>query len=208
MNKVEQSIKVYDAIAQKYADTFDVDFSDNPRIDKFVDYLPKDALVIDVGCGTGIVTKYIQSKGVQVSGIDLSTSMLEIAKKNHSGIEFRQEDIRSMQYPKDHFDGIWAGHSLFHLTRDEFGDALFKFNKMLKDKGVFGFMMNEGSGDIELPEPLDSSLKIPLTLYTETQLKESLGHANFKILETEYKEPIESSEHKPYRKLLILAGKK
>ena len=56
MNKVEQSVKVYDSIAQKYSDAFDTDLSDNPRIDKFVGYLPTKGLVIDVGCGTGVGT--------------------------------------------------------------------------------------------------------------------------------------------------------
>lgn len=208
MNKVEQSIKVYDAIAQKYSEVFDADLSDNPRVDKFVNYLQKGGLVIDVGCGTGVVTEYIKTKGMIVFGIDLSFSMLEVARKNHPEIDFKQEDIRSMEYPNEYFDGIWAGHSLFHLTREEFEKALVRFNDILKDTGIFGFVMNEGEGDIELPEPLDSNLTIPLTLYTERDLIESLDDANFEILGKDYKEPIENSNFKPYRKLFILARKK
>lgn len=208
MNRVEQSVKVYDSIAQKYSDVFDADLSDNPRIDRFVSYLPENGLVIDVGCGTGVVTKYIQSKGIQVQGIDLSASMLKIAAKNYPQINFKQEDIRDMEYQDDYFDGIWAGHSLFHLTREEFVSALLKFNEILKEKGIFGFVINEGSGDIEVPEPLDPNLIMPLTLYTENELVEMLDKANFKILEKDYKEPIQNSDFKPYRKLFILAGKK
>lgn len=208
MNKVEKSVKVYDSIAEKYAKAFDTDLSDNPRVDRFVSHLPENALVIDVGCGTGIVTKYIQSKGIRVSGIDLSSSMLEIARKNHPEIEFKQEDIRSMEYPNNHFDGIWAGHSLFHLSRAEFDEALLKFNKILKENGVFGFVMNEGQGDVEVTEPLDSNLTIPLTLYTDKELSKILDSTGFMVLEKDRKEAISDGEFKPYQKLFIIAVKK
>lgn len=208
MDKVEHSVKVYDSIAQKYSDAFDADLSDNPRIDKFVSYLPASSLVIDIGSGTGVITKYIQSKGIQVSGIDLSASMVGIAKKKHPEIEFKQEDIRNMEYPQDHFGGIWAGHSLFHLTRDEFEKALGKFHLFLKEGGIFGFVMNEGEGDVELPEPLDPNLTIPLTLYTDNELSSLLDKTGFRILEKDRKEPIMNSGELPFQKLLVIATKK
>jgi SAM-dependent methyltransferase len=207
MNIVEKSIKVYDAIAQKYSSQYDDDLSDNPRIDKFSSYLPDKSFVIDIGCGTGAVTKYIYSKGIEVIGMDLSEEMIKIAKANHPQIEFKVEDIRTLTYPENTFNGIWAGHCLFHLSREDFILSLDKFSEMLKKDGVFGFVMNEGEGYIELPEPLDDNLAIPLTLYSVNELTELLEKAGFKVEEIIKKEPIINSEVRPYQKIFFIATK-
>lgn len=207
MDKVKKSIDVYNAIAQKYADTFDADFSDNPRIDVFLSHIPRGALVIDVGCGTGAVTNYIQSKGMKVVGVDLSQAMLEIAKRNYPEIKFWQEDMRYMNYPDESFDAIWAGHSLFHLTREEFEKVLTKFCAMLEDGGILGLVINEGEGDVDFVEPLDRNLKIPLTLYTDTELSQLLYKAGFKIISKFHSEPITDVGFKPFSKLFVIAMK-
>ena len=39
----------------------------------------KDPAVTDLGCGTGVVTNFLASKGLQVTGVDLSPDMLSMA---------------------------------------------------------------------------------------------------------------------------------
>jgi SAM-dependent methyltransferase len=64
--------------------------------------------VLDVGCGTGSLTRALLDSGpaVQVTGIDGSADYVDIARKNldGSGATLEQGDAQSLPYPDDSFD--------------------------------------------------------------------------------------------------------
>lgn len=49
--------------------------------------------VLELGCGTGRFTAQLSEYDYTVSGIDLSPSMIKIAKRRHPGIEFKTADM-------------------------------------------------------------------------------------------------------------------
>ena len=49
--------------------------------------------VLELGCGTGRFTAQLSEYDYKVSGIDLSPSMIKIAKHKHPGIEFKTADM-------------------------------------------------------------------------------------------------------------------
>ena len=70
-------------------------------------------------------------------GIDLSKSLIEIARNKHPDIEFRQGNILNLPFEDESFDGVWAHASLVHLeTTEEVVRALREFNRVLKPGGV------------------------------------------------------------------------
>lgn len=68
--------------------------------------------VLDIGCGTGELFKYLNPNIFYV-GIDLSPTAIETAKRRYSdcsNAEFYCADLRQWQGPKDNYDCItWAG---------------------------------------------------------------------------------------------------
>lgn len=202
-DKTKQIIEVYDKIAEEYARIFDKDFSDKPFLDKFLKPLKKGNKVLDIGCGTGRSTKYIYDEGMNVQGIDLSSKMIEITKRNHPDIDFKQMDMREMDYEPDTFDGIWAGYSLFHIDKNDFKRLVRKIKEMLKSDGIFGLVMQEGEGEIEVEEPLLPGEKLYLWLWSLEELKEVLEENGFKVLDYDFKEPQLEGELS-YRKILIV----
>ncbi|WMJ86199.1 class I SAM-dependent DNA methyltransferase [Anaerocolumna sp. MB42-C2] len=71
-----------------FAQVYDI-FMDNVPYDEWVDYLTsllseqgvKDGLVLELGCGTGNITRRLSGKGYDMIGVDLSDEMLEIARE-------------------------------------------------------------------------------------------------------------------------------
>src|SRR4029450_8319740 len=49
----------------------------------------KGRTVLDAGGGTGYLSKKLQDRGVQVTGIDCSERMIEIARAHHPALDFR-----------------------------------------------------------------------------------------------------------------------
>ena len=101
------------------ADAYDV-FSPatNERlIDIFVRLsgLPAGARIVDLGCGSGVFTDLLRRRGYQCVGVDLSPTLIAMARANFSGIEFRTGDIERLSFPDSSFDGVLLSGVLHHL---------------------------------------------------------------------------------------------
>jgi SAM-dependent methyltransferase len=59
-----------------------------------------DGLVVDLGCGSGIVAELMTDAGFDVLGIDNSTAMLTIARKRAPGAQFRKASLFELKLPR------------------------------------------------------------------------------------------------------------
>ncbi len=64
--------------------------------------------ILDIGCGTGIISLRLKRKGAEVSGIDLSLEMIEIAHSYAKGIEFKVGSAEKLPYKSGYFDAALA----------------------------------------------------------------------------------------------------
>jgi len=100
--------------------------------------------VLELGCGTGYFTREILSTGAQITAIDISPALLEIAQQNISGdITFCLENAYSMSFRDMSFDRVIGSSVLHHLDTRE---ALGEIYRVLKPGGMVCFtepnMMN------------------------------------------------------------------
>jgi len=81
--------------------------------------LPENAAVIDIACGTGIVSRllveYLSGKG-RIVGTDLNPAMLEIAKElmpeTHHGVEWFECDVSNLPFEDATFDAAFCQQGL------------------------------------------------------------------------------------------------
>ncbi len=127
------SIDYYD----KYAGAYYQDTVNNSMediLEKFVEYLPEDASVLDLGCGSGRDSLYLIENGYSVTAIDGSKEMCELAEI-HTG-----QDVLNMEFDEldfeDVFEGVWACASLLHVEPKDMINILSKIYTSLKDNGI------------------------------------------------------------------------
>jgi len=132
--------KFYDKIWGKY--DYDADV-------KFLDVLFKEhdcRSIIDVGCGTGNHAIRLSRLGYEVTGADISPTMLKIAKEQdkEAKIRFIQADMKELErvIPKSQkFDAaICLGQTFYHLiTNKDVQTFLNGLHKILKRNQLFIF---------------------------------------------------------------------
>ena len=94
-----------------YARTINVDVTDS--YEKFLWHLPKQATILDAGCGVGRDTKYFLSKGHTVTEFDASEKMTQLACKE-TGIPIEHSTFQELNF-ENRFCGVWASASLLHI---------------------------------------------------------------------------------------------
>lgn len=102
--------------------------------------LQPDERVLDVGCGTGIVARVVASHGgpgTQVTALDMSPGMLEVARSSVEGdgpdVEWVEGKAETMPFPAFSFDMVLCQFALMF-----FGDrqaALSEMHRVLDDDG-------------------------------------------------------------------------
>lgn len=99
--------------------------------------------VLDVACGTGILASELHSKNFEVSGIDISEDMINVARENTKGIDFKVADMEDFSFDKKFQIITCAFDSINYLTSNiKMEKTLRNILKHLDDDGVFIFDIN------------------------------------------------------------------
>jgi SAM-dependent methyltransferase len=76
--------------------------------------------LLDVGCGSGYAARMAAEFGAEVTGIDVTPELLEIARERLPGAEFVEGDMDSLPFPDESFDGV-VGFNAFQFADDPVG---------------------------------------------------------------------------------------
>ncbi|WP_114597582.1 class I SAM-dependent methyltransferase [Renibacterium salmoninarum] len=91
--------------------------------------------VLDIGCGPGRVTAHLRALGVDSSGIDLSPSMIAVAKERHPNIQFDVGSMLALALPDASLAGVLAWYSIIHLPPTLLPEAFEEFARVLRPGG-------------------------------------------------------------------------
>ena len=107
--------------------------------------ITKGKKVLDVACGTGILFSDYLNRGADVSGVDISSGMLRIAKKKFPDIQLICEDAEEYEFEKD-YDSVMIYNAFPHFSNPE--KLIGNLGKALKIGGRL--TVAHGMSEIEL----------------------------------------------------------
>lgn len=110
-------------------------------------YLPAEARILDLCCGTGQLAQALIARGYQVTGLDGSEEMLHFARKNAPAGEFVMGDARSFKVPDVYHAVVSTFDSLNHImTLEKLTSVFGNVYAALREGGLFLFDLNMEEG--------------------------------------------------------------
>ncbi|MFO7792699.1 MAG: class I SAM-dependent methyltransferase [Candidatus Saliniplasma sp.] len=177
MDPLNETIRSYNNMAEEYckitSEKGDREFQ-KKMLDLTLDYLPKDARILDIGCGDGRDSYYLSRKDIDVVGIDLSKSMVELARKKYPDLAFFKEDMRDTVFPDDTFHGVWASLSIINMPKSELSTIESEIFRILGSDGIFAFSVKKGEGEGFEDNNIVSDHPRYFSYYTLDELKNKL----------------------------------
>ena len=162
----QRNMKIWNEVAPRYhkrwASVNKGPFQSTKKLIELVK-INKNNFVLDVACGTGVVTKQIQkkiSKLGYVVGIDTSTTAIKIAKKwneKNKNLDFVNIDAENFTFSKK-FDIITCQYALFFFPNAQ--KALKNMKNSLKKSGKIGISVHGSKDNVPFFNSiLDSAIK-------------------------------------------------
>jgi SAM-dependent methyltransferase len=119
--------------------------SRHQRLTKFLALLPKDAAILELGCGAGGDSAEMLARGYDVTPTDGSPEMAEVASRRLG------RPVGTLLFGDldavEAYDGIWANACLLHVPRDQLANVLALIHRALKPGGAFYASYKAGDGD-------------------------------------------------------------
>jgi ubiquinone/menaquinone biosynthesis C-methylase UbiE len=107
------------------------------KVLKAIPFPVKDLLVLDVCCGSGMISEYYAREGAEVTGIDISPECIDRAKMRSQrygfSAKFQVADSKNLPFPDNSFDIVSVHDGLHHLNNPK--KAVLEMVRVAK-KGV------------------------------------------------------------------------
>jgi SAM-dependent methyltransferase len=104
----------------------------------FLEYLPKDAPILEAGCGLGAWVVYLSERGYDVAGIDNDPHVIERLKEWRPGLKVLCGDIRKLPYGDNELGAVISLGVVEHFE-EGCREAMVEAHRVLRPGGLLFF---------------------------------------------------------------------
>ncbi|GAA2962867.1 Methyltransferase domain-containing protein [Actinokineospora diospyrosa] len=167
----------FDLIGKRYDESFverDVQIAEAAWL---AERLTPGSRVLDLGCGSGLPTaRQLLAAGLSVVGVDESPVMLELAREQAPGADYRLGDLRELDGLGE-FDAVVAFFALLMLPKAEIESTLRAIHSVLTGPRLLLVSMVQGDFDTFPVNFLGSPTTV--SAYPPDQLRQVVADAGF-----------------------------
>lgn len=185
----------YDRVAEDYAAEFLRELGRKPFdrgiLDRFAEVARGGGIVCEIGCGPGHIARYLEDRGLEMRGIDLSSEMVKQARCLHPEIPFERGDMLDLDLESGSLSGIICFYAIIHLRRGDVPRALSSMHAALRPGGRLLLSFHGGTGTLHRDEWYGKPISIDITLFESDEMRRFLESSKFEIEEILEREPYE-----------------
>ncbi len=197
----------YDAIARAYHDRLGDELIDKPFdvwLLERVAALAGDGPIVDAGCGPGHITAFLADTGAEVTGVDLSPGMIEVAREQYPGLEFSVGDLTGLLRPRTAagWGAVLAWYSLIHLAGSELPAAVTALARTLAPGGVLVLAVHVGDEVRHVTEFVGEPVNVQAVFHDPAQVLAAVEAAGLVDVEWYRRGPVAAEG--PNERLYVL----
>ncbi|MFZ0565936.1 MAG: class I SAM-dependent methyltransferase [Chlamydiales bacterium] len=176
-----QTLNAYNASAKEFAENT-AGLHPDEQARKFLNLLPGKR-ILDLGCGPGRDAQVFVGQGFQVTGVDMSTQMVEMARSRVAA-QFHVMDIENLNFPPRSFHGIWASASLLHIPKKNILQVFKILHSLLLEEGIFYLSLKKGTGEGLQSDPRYGGILKFWSFFEREEIEDIVKQSDFKVIES------------------------
>ena len=195
--------KAYNEAAHMYAESFYHELYDKPLdvklLDLFCERINPGLPVAEIGCGPGEISAYLKYKGLNMIGIDISTEMIQIAKKLNPAITFQTGDVFNLDFKDNSFAGVLAPFLFVNHESKEIRKGIQQIHRVLVPNGLFYLSFHTGGDRIMVEDFLVEQNPLEFVFLDIDEVSEIIANNGFEVIESIVRSPYKNVEHQNKR---------
>lgn len=179
----------YDAIAESCAGPFRAALDDAPLdrglLAAFAEMVRRDhpdPLTVEAGSGHGGTAAYLATHGLTMSGIDLSTAMVEFARRTYPEVGFRVGAMHALDVDDASLAGLVCWYSLIHVPENDRLAVLAEFERALRPGGYVLLAFQVGDDTLHFDEAFGHEVSLDFHRLDPDAVVATLDAAGFELV--------------------------
>jgi ubiquinone/menaquinone biosynthesis C-methylase UbiE len=193
----------YDRIAEEYARRIADELQHKPLdrqlLSRFAAQIRRGGEVCDMGCGPGHVAGYLKAAGVSVWGLDLSSGMVEQARKLNPDIRFREGNMLSLDLADGALAGIAAFYSIVNIPKSSLPAVFSEMARVLEPGGILFLGFHAGDEVLREEELWGFPISMDFFFFPASEIQKLLELAGLKVEEVVERDPYPEVEYQSHR---------
>lgn len=139
--------------------------------------------VLDLGCGVGRATSFLHDAGLDISGVDISTGMLEGARLSHPHLEFSEGSFFDIDAADRELAGACLWYSTIHTSLPDLDACWTELARTVRHGGHVLLAFQSGNNErVEVPNAHQTSATLVSYRHNADDVVEALKHNGFDIV--------------------------
>ncbi|GIH12256.1 class I SAM-dependent DNA methyltransferase [Rugosimonospora africana] len=150
--------------------------------------------VADLGCGPGHVTAYLRDLGLTAAGVDLSPSMVEVARRAYPGLRFDEGSMSALDRADGELGGIVAWYSIIHTPPERLPALFAEFHRVLAPGGHVLLAFQAGDERLRVERAYGQAVSLDAYRLPPDRVADLLSQAGLVMVARLVREPDETEK--------------
>jgi ubiquinone/menaquinone biosynthesis C-methylase UbiE len=210
-HKIQSIQQSYNSVADAYARNIFTELNNKPLdrelLTRFAARVKGKGDVCDMGCGPGHIARHLRDAGATVFGLDLSSGMLEQARRLNPDLAFRQGNMLALDLPDATLAGIAAFYAIVNLPRESLPLVFGELARVLRPDGLLFLAFHIGDETLHRDAWFDRPIDMDFHFLQPLAIQGDLEAAGFTVEELIERDPYAPEVEHQSRRAYIFARK-